>query len=118
MRTANTRFVQTEISYVPQLEIGAALLRANLVKAVISALIDQRFHKEKNYPWTDSTVTLACLKEFPRSWKLFVNNDIAKIQKIIAASNRKFMPTEENPADCASQRISATNLKTLSLCWY
>ncbi|XP_075241573.1 uncharacterized protein LOC142336550 [Convolutriloba macropyga] len=37
-------------------------------------------------------------------------NCVAKIQNTIPSSNGNFVPTEENPADCATQAISAANL--------
>ena len=62
-------------------------------------------------------VTLAWLQDFSRKWKTFVSNRVAKIQSIILSSNWKFMPTEENPADCASRRISAANLAKHNFWW-
>ena len=102
---------------VPRLELCAALLGANLVRAVSSSLSDQRFPTSKVYAWTDSTVTLAWLQDFPRKWKTFVANRVAKIQNIVPSSNWNFVPTEENPADCASRGISAANLAKHCLWW-
>ena len=98
-------------------ELCAALLGANLVEAVSSSLSDQRFPTSKVYAWTDSTVTLAWLQDFPRKGKTFVANRVAKIQNIIPSSNWNFVPMEENPADCASRGISAANLAKHSLWW-
>ncbi|XP_075241729.1 uncharacterized protein LOC142336702 [Convolutriloba macropyga] len=117
MLTAKTRVAPIRSLCVPQLELCAALLGANLVEAVSSSLNDQRFPTPKVYAWTDSTVTLAWLQDFPRKWKTFVANCVEKIQNLIPSSNWNFVPTEENPADCASRGISAANLAKHSLWW-
>ena len=117
MLTAKTRVAPMRSLCVPPLEPCAALLGANLVGAVSSSLSDQRFPTPKVYAWTDSTVTLAWLQGFPRKWKTFVANRVAKIQNIIRSSNWNFVPTEENPADCASRGISVANLAKHSLWW-
>ena len=101
MLTAKTKVAPIRSLCVPRLELCAALLGANLVEAVSSSLSNQRFATPKVYAWTDSTVTLAWLQGFPREWKTLVANSVAKIQNIIPSSNWNFVPTEENPADCA-----------------
>ena len=117
MLTAKTRVAPIRSLCVPRLELCAALLGANLVQAVSSSLSYQRFPTSKVYAWTDSTVTIAWLQDFPRKWKTFVANRVAKIQNIIPSSNWNFVPTEENLADCASRGISAANLAKHSLWW-
>ena len=115
MLTVKTRVAPIRSLCVPRSELCAALLEANLVEAVSSSLNDQLFPTPKVYAWTDSTVTLAWLQDFPRKWKTFVANRVAKIQKLIPSSNWNFVPTEENPADCISRGISAVNLAKHSL---
>ena len=117
MLTGKTRVAPIRSLCIPRLEICAALLGANLVEAVSSSVSDQRFPTTKVYAWTDSTVTLAWLQDFPWKWKTFVANRVAKIQNIIPSSNWNFVPTEENPADCASRGISAANLAKKNLWW-
>ena len=117
MLTAKTRVAPMRSFCVTQLELCAALLGANLVEAVTSSSSDQRFPTSKFYAWIDSTVTLAWHQDFPRKWKTFVANLVAKIQNVIPSSNWNFEPTEENPAECASRGISAANLAKHSLWW-
>ena len=117
MLTAKTRVAPIRSLCVPRLELCAALLGANLVEAVSSSLSDQRFPTTKVYARTDSTITLAWPRDFPGKWKTFVANRVAKIQNIIPSRNWDFVPTEENPFDCASRGISAANLAKHSLWW-
>ena len=115
--TAKTRVAPIRSLCVPRLELCAALLAANLVEVISSSLSDQRYPTPNVYAWTASTVTLAWLQEFPRKWKTFVANYVAKIQNIIPSSNWNFVPTEENPADCASRGTSVANLAKHSFWW-
>ena len=95
---------------VPRLELCAALLEAQLSQAVKKAINDSRFSNPKISAWTSSQVSLAWIKDIPRKWKTFVANRVAKTQSIIPSENWKFVPTEHNPADCASREISADRL--------
>ena len=118
--TAKTRVVAIKSLCVARLKLCTALLGTNEVKALVSAPYNRRFRKPKlpGYTKLPSTLTLAWLQKISRKWNSFVANRIAKFQNINPASYCKFVPTEENPADCASRRISASNLTTPSLCWY
>ena len=117
MLTAKTRVAPIKSVCVPRLEICAALLRAKLVEAVTNAISDERFPTPKVFAWSDSTVTIAWLQDYPRKWKTFVANRVAKIQEIIPASSWKYVPTEDNPADCASRGLAAADLMNHKLWW-
>ena len=62
-------------------------------------------------------VTIAWLQDYPRKWKTFVANRVAKIEEIIPASSWKYLPTEDNPADCASRGLAAAELLDHKLWW-
>ncbi|XP_075243724.1 uncharacterized protein LOC142337975 [Convolutriloba macropyga] len=110
MLTAKTRVAPIKTLCVPRLELCAAPLGAQLSQAVKEDIIDNRFPNPKVFAWTDSQVTLAWIKDIPKKWKTFVANRVAKTQSIIPSENWRFVPTEDNPADCASRRISADKL--------
>ena len=106
-----------KILCVPRLELCAALLGAQLVQSVRIALDDERFPNLKVFAWTDSTITLAWIKNHPSRWKTFVANRVAKIQKSVPAENWNHVPTESNPADCASRGMSPRKLQSHHLWW-
>nr|XP_012143823.1 PREDICTED: uncharacterized protein LOC105662854 [Megachile rotundata] len=64
---------------LPRLELCGALLLAQLISKVKSALriqiCDERY-------WCDSTITLAWIHSIPGRWKVFVANRVAKIQAL------------------------------------
>ena len=117
MLTAKTRVAPIKSVCVPRLEICAALLGAKLFEAVTNAISDERFPTPKVFAWSDSTVTIAWLQDYPRKWKTFVANRIAKIQEIIPACSWKYVPTEDNPADCALRGLAAADFLDHKLWW-
>ena len=79
---AKTRVAQTKTLCVPRLELCAALLGAQLVQSIRIALVNERFLDIEVVAWTDSTTTLAWIKDHPSRWKTFVANRVAKILKL------------------------------------
>ena len=114
---AKTRVASIKTLCVPRLELCAALLEAQLVQSIRIALDDERFPDLEVFAWTDSTITLAWIKNHPSCWKTFVANRVAKIQKSVPAENWKHVPTESNPADCASREMSPGKLQNHQLWW-
>ena len=72
--TAKTRVALIERICVPCMELCAALLGSKLGEATLATISDIRFILPNVFAWTDSQVTIACLREVPRKWKTFVAN--------------------------------------------
>ncbi|XP_026743662.1 uncharacterized protein LOC113505243 [Trichoplusia ni] len=53
----------------------------------------------------------------PSRWKTFVANRIAQVKQIIGTTCWKYVKSEENPADCASRGLFASQLLTHTLWW-
>jgi hypothetical protein len=95
------------------LELCGSLLLAKLILAVkTSTSLNCQV-----VAWTDSTIVLHWLAGLPSRWKTFVANRVAEIQELIPAENWHHVKSEENPADCASRGIDASELVNHSLWW-
>lgn len=100
---------------VPNLELSAALLLAELMTKIKAAL------KIQSLPavcWTDSTIVLDWLASPPHRWQTFVANRVSRIQGLVAPDTWKHVPTKLNPADCASRGTYLSELQTHPLWWH
>ena len=102
---------------IPRLELCGAHLASKLVCAAKNALSGTNFKINNVYGWTDSMIVEAWLSDLPRRWNCFVANRVASIQENIPPENWFHVPTDDNPADCASRGISIQELKNHKLWW-
>ncbi|XP_076660479.1 uncharacterized protein LOC143363835 [Halictus rubicundus] len=101
---------------VPRLELSAALLLARLIVFVRQALHDLP-NEIPCYCWTDSTITLCWLRQPASRWKTFVANRVAQIASSLPDAMWRHVPSEENPADCASRGLLPSQLLHHDLWW-
>ncbi|XP_029157227.1 uncharacterized protein LOC114929730 [Nylanderia fulva] len=99
---------------IPRLELCAAGLLARLLEFVRTTL---GLATSPCYCWTDSTVVLAWVTQQPAKWKTFVANRVSEIQSRVPNAVWNHVPTDENPAHCASRGIAGSLLRTHPLWW-
>ena len=73
---------------------------------------------ENIHAYSDSTIVLAWLDGTPQRYKLYVANRISKTIQLIPPTAWKYVPTSENPADCASRGLTAKELIHHQLWWH
>ena len=111
---AKSRVAPTNTRTLPQLELCAAVLLTQLMQATRKTL---GIEAEQVTAWGDSTVVLCWLTKCPSSYETFVANRITTVISSIPASQWHHVPSQENPADCASRGVSALELKEHPLWW-
>ena len=68
--------------------------------------------------YSDSTIILACLDGKAKRYKLYVSNRICKTIKLLPPGHWLYVPTKQNPADCASRGVSVRELIDHPLWWH
>ena len=111
---AKTRVAPLKLISIPRLELCGGVLMSELLATVMATL---NIEEESVFAWTDSTVALAWLKGTPCRYKTFVGNRISEAASNIPQNSWHHVPTEQNPADCASRGISAQELQQHPLWW-
>jgi len=89
---------------IPRLELYEAVLAAKLLN-LIKLTYNERLKVDETYTWANSTTALAWIQSSPHRWATFVANRTSQIQDLTAPSIWHYVPTHENPVDCASRGL-------------
>jgi len=114
---AKTKTAPLKASTIPRLELCAAVLLARWMVR-IKAAVNHKIQIVKMYAWSDSTTVLSWLKVPHEKFKVFVSNRIHKVTTLLPDCSWDYIPSSNNPADCASRGIFPTDLVQHKLYWH
>lgn len=99
---------------IPRLELCGALLGCQLV----DQLLTTTDYRGSVTFWTDSTVVLHWISSPPSTWKIFVSNRIAEVQRLSKGHVWRHVQSENNPADHVSRGLYPTEIVKNELWWH
>ena len=97
---------------ITKLELSAAQLLTRLIDYISPSLETKPVEIQC---WSDSRNVLCMLKISPAKLKVFEAIRVSEIITTLPKVRWKYVPTSENPSDCATRGLSAEALKSFSL---
>ena len=113
---AKTRVAPLNKPSIARLELFAAHCLAKL-KDYIVKVIGHHIRLDETHYWLDSEIALAWIAKPSSRWKTLVRNRVQEIYDLTSASDWKYCPGVENPADLHSRGMKLQDLKTSELYW-
>ncbi|XP_067214141.1 uncharacterized protein [Linepithema humile] len=111
---AKTKVAPVKTVSILRLELNAVVLLSRLIKWTLSSL---QIPSTSVYGWTDSSITLAWVRQHASNWTTYVANRVSEIQSNLSSGRWNHVPSKDNPADCASRGLSASELLSHPLWW-
>ncbi|XP_050516142.1 uncharacterized protein LOC126891007 [Diabrotica virgifera virgifera] len=94
---------------LPRLELCGALLLSKLLSHAIETY-SPRHNIDKIFALSDSMIVLNWIKSSEKNLKIFVQNRVVTIHKMVPSEYWFFVPGKENVVDCASRGLFPSSL--------
>lgn len=113
---SKTRVAPLSKLTIPRLELMSCLILARLITSVrdiLSPLASVEIVK----CWTDSISALYWITGINKEWKIFVENRVQEVRKLVGSDLWSHCPGKENPADLPTRKSRPTLLEDRSEWW-
>ena len=114
MLVGKSRVIPKKFLLIPRLELTAVVMSVKMACLIRKELnlgnIAEKF-------WTDSQVVLAYIRSQTKRFKVFVANQVQKIQEHSDINQWNYVKGKDNPADDASRGLDARK-ETSSSRWF
>ena len=101
---------------IPRLELMSCLVLARLITSV-KHMFESLIKVEIIRCWTDSISALYWVRGTNKEWKIFVENRVQEIRKLVCKELWAHCPGKENPADIPTRKPHHTVLEKQSQWW-
>ncbi|XP_075163099.1 uncharacterized protein LOC142235724 [Haematobia irritans] len=116
IRNSKSKVSPIKTVSIPRLELCAASLCVQLSQKVKESLKDLKIGSIVY--WSDSSTVLSWIRKSPSNWTVYVANRVADIQRLSNPVQWRYVPSQLNPADCASRGILAEELVEQHSWWF
>ena len=107
---SETRVTPLKTLTIPRLELLFSVLRARLMTRVVECLSPRMKFKEPTC-FTNSRVVFYWIRGAGREWKLFVQNCVDEIRRLLPVDCWSRCPGKENPADIPTRGLTPSELR-------
>ena len=99
LKLRKTKVLPMKEVTIPRLEFMSCVLLTKLLQSVLKGL---SLNTASIYCWSDSMIALHWIK-INKKWKIWVQNRVDIIKKVVKPDNWRYISSSDNPADIATR---------------
>ena len=112
LKLRKTKVLPMKEVTIPRLEFMSCVLLTKLLQSVLKGL---SLNTASIYCWSDSMIALHWIK-INKKWKIWVQNRVDIIKKVVKPDNWRYISSSDNPADIATRECLPNSIVNNKLC--